>query len=226
MKIFGHRGAAGLVAENTLESVKEALHFKVDGIEIDIHQCRSGELVVIHDETLERTTNGKGEVSDFTLQELRQFSTEEGFLIPTLQEVLALIDGRSELNIELKGKHTALPTLQLLDEYISNSNWQNADFILSSFDHQQLRQLRTVTSKYRIGVLTEESIAVALPIAKELEAFSVHPPIRNLTEQEVTLAKDEGFKVFVWTVNDISLIRKSKSWNVDGVITDFPNFAL
>ena len=226
MKIFGHRGAAGLVAENTLESVKEALRFKVDGIEIDIHQCRSGELVVIHDETLERTTNGKGEVSDFTLQELRQFSTEEGFLIPTLQEVLALIDGRCELNIELKGKHTALPTLQLLDEYIPNSNWQNADFILSSFDHQQLRQLRTVTSKYRIGVLTEESIAVALPVAKELEAFSVHPPIRNLTEEEVLLAKDEGFKVFVWTVNDISLIRKSKSWNVDGVITDFPNFAL
>jgi len=139
MKIFGHRGAAGLVAENTLESVKEALRFKVDGIEIDIHQSRSGELVVIHDETLERTTNGKGEVSNFTLQELQQFSTEEGFLIPTLQEVLAVIDGRCVLNIELKGKHTALPVLQFLDEYIPNSNWQNADFILSSFDHEQLK---------------------------------------------------------------------------------------
>ncbi len=225
MKIFGHRGAAGLVAENTLESVKEALKYKVDGIEIDVHRCKSGELVVIHDETLDRTTNGIGNVADYSLQELEQLATKEGFMIPTLNQVLDLIDGQCILNVELKGINTGIPVITLLDTYIRNSKWEYDDFMISSFDHSQLFDMKAVTSTYKIGVLTEDNITEALPVAKQLKAYSVHPPIHSLTEDEVNMAKTEGYKVYVWTVNTVEFIQQSKSWKVDGIITDFPNFA-
>ncbi len=225
MKIYGHRGAAGLVAENTLESITKALEFGVDGIEIDVHRCKSGELVVVHDKTLERTTNGKGKVSEYTLQELKRFRTPEGYMIPLLDQVLDLIEAKCTLNIELKGIGTALPTVELLEKHIKKSRWNYDDFILSSFDHSQLFQIKAVTSNFKLGVLTEENVTHVLPVAKELEAFSIHPPITTLTKDEVDLANTQGYQVYVWTVNDKTLIDQSKSWNVEGIITDFPNFA-
>ncbi len=225
MKIFGHRGAAGLIAENTIASISEALRHGVDGIEIDVHCCKSGELIVIHDKTLDRTTNGKGAVSDYTLSELKQFTTKEGFLIPTLDQVLRHIDAKCALNVELKGKYTALPTMALLEEYIKNTSWEYHDFIISSFDHQQLYEVKKTNPKFRIGVLTEENVDAILIVAKDLDAFSIHPPISSLTKKSVEVAINQGYKVFVWTVNDPFLMQQSKSWKVDGIITDFPNFA-
>ncbi|AXT56900.1 glycerophosphodiester phosphodiesterase [Aquimarina sp. AD1] len=225
MKIIGHRGAAGLVAENTVESIAEAFKYNVDGIEIDIHKCKSGELVVIHDETLERTTNGKGKVSEFTLQELKKYRTKEGYRIPTLNEVLDFINAKCILNIELKGIGTAGPVMELLERRIKDSDWDYDDFILSSFDHSQLFQIKSKTFKFKLGVLTEKNIPSILKVAEVLEAFSVHPPILSLQKEEVTSAKNNGFKVYTWTVNDSSKIKSSKTWKVDGIITDFPNFA-
>ncbi|GAA4275554.1 glycerophosphodiester phosphodiesterase [Aquimarina mytili] len=225
MKIFGHRGAAGLIAENTLESITAALEHGVDGIEIDVHRCKSGELVVIHDNTLQRTTNGQGNVSKFTWSDLKKFRTIEGYMIPLLDQVLDLIDAKCVLNIELKGIGTALPTIELLEKYIKNSSWKYDDFIISSFDHSQLFQIKSVTSKFNLGVLTEENSTQVLKIAKELNAFSVHPPVTTLTKDEVDLMHQEGYQVYVWTVNDKTLIDQSKSWNVEGIITDFPNLA-
>ncbi|MCK8521100.1 glycerophosphodiester phosphodiesterase [Aquimarina sp. D1M17] len=225
VKIFGHRGAAGLVAENTIESIRKALEFEVDGIEIDVHCCKSGELIVIHDNTLDRTTNGSGAVEDFTLEELRKLSTKEGFLVPTLEEVLISIDACCSLNIELKGKNTALPTLSLIQKYVATAKWDHEQFIVSSFDHEQLIQFRENTSQYKIGVLTEDNITAVLKTAILLDAYSVHPPASSLLKSEVDLARSKGFKVFVWTVNDKSLMKQFKLWKVDGIITDFPNFA-
>ncbi|WP_108804973.1 glycerophosphodiester phosphodiesterase family protein [Aquimarina sp. Aq107] len=225
MKIIGHRGAAGLVAENTVESIAEAFKYDVKGIEIDIHKCKSGELVVIHDETLERTTHGKGKVSEFTLQELKKYRTKEGYRIPTLNEVLDFINAKCILNIELKGIGTAGPVMELLERRIKDSDWDYDDFILSSFDHSQLFQIKSKTSKFKLGVLTEKNIPSILKVAEVLEAFSVHPPILSLQKEEVTSAKNNGFKVYTWTVNDSSKIKSSKTWKVDGIITDFPNFA-
>ncbi len=225
MKIFGHRGAAGVLAENTLESITEALAHGVDGIEIDIHRCKSGELVVIHDATLQRTTNGNGKVSEYTWSDLKKFRTIEGYKIPLLDQVLELVDAQCMLNIELKGIGTALPTIELIEKYIKNSRWNYDDFILSSFDHSQLFQIKKATSKFKLGVLTEENSTQILPVAKELNAYSIHPPVTTLTKDEVDLAHQEGYKVYVWTVNDTVLIDQSKSYNVEGIITDFPNLA-
>lgn len=226
MKIFGHRGAAGLVDENTLESIVEALRYPIDGIEIDVHCCKSGELVVIHDETVDRTTNGKGKVSDYTLSELKRFSTSMGYAIPSLTEVLDYLDARCQLNVELKGENTAKHVVRLLQKLIAETHWEYDHFIISSFDHPQLHKVKELDPRFKIGVLTEANAVSVLSEAKKLAAYAIHPPIHLLTKAEVIKVKTQGFKVFTWTINEKELITQSKLWNVDGIITDFPNFAI
>ena len=224
MDVIGHRGAAGLVEENTLESIIKALRYPIQGIEIDVHVCKSGEVVVIHDETLNRTTNGSGKVEDYTLAELKQFVTKDGYAIPTLNEVLEIIDASCMLNVELKGANSAQSVIEVLEAFISNSALTYDQFILSSFEHSQLFEAKKLQPKFKLGVLTEEDITAVLNVAKELNAYAIHPPIHSLTFEPVQKAKELGFKVFVWTVNAKQLIAQCKTWNVDGIITDFPNF--
>ncbi|RZS99750.1 glycerophosphodiester phosphodiesterase [Aquimarina brevivitae] len=226
MKIFGHRGAAGLVAENTLASFAKAVALGVAGVELDVHRCKSGEIVVIHDFTVDRTTNGVGAVHELTLTELKALAVEDQFDIPTLAEVLDLIDARCQVNIELKGSHTALPVLELIKQYCSSSLWNLDQFIVSSFDHTQLLQLYQLDKTLKIGVLTEGPIEEVLTLAQEIEAFSIHPNVLHCTPSAVARVQDFGFKLYVWTVNKKSAIEKLIDLKVDAIITDFPNFAL
>ncbi|MBA6363297.1 glycerophosphodiester phosphodiesterase, partial [Colwellia sp. BRX8-8] len=104
--------------ENTLRSFKKALALNVDAIELDVYVCKTGELVVIHDDKVDRTTNGIGYTEDKTFVELRQLDAGKGELIPTLEEVLDLVDKSVIVNIELKGRSTAIATYQVIDKYI------------------------------------------------------------------------------------------------------------
>ena len=226
MKTFGHRGAAGLVAENTLPSISKALELGVDGIEIDVHCCKSGELVVIHDNSVDRTTNGVGLVKNLTLTELKELSINGKYSIPALTEVLDLLDAQCQLNIELKGSGTARPVVDLLKEYLENSSWDKSDFIISSFDHNQLFDVLLIDDELKIGVLTEGTIADVLTIAKSLKAYSIHPSIEKFDDKEALLAIEGGFDIYVWTVNDKIEIDRLSNLNVEAIITDFPNFAI
>jgi len=194
-------------------------------LQIDVHCCKTGEVVVIHDDTVDRTTQGKGQVAELSWTELKKLRTSEGFKIPLLSEVLDIIDAKCVLNVELKGIGVAIPTIELLNSYIKKSKWNYENIILSSFDHSQLFQVKKITSAYRLGVLTEKMIPNILNVAQSLEAFSVHPPITSLTNQAVAQAKENGYKVYVWTVNKESDMAKLKDWQIDGMITDFPNKA-
>ena len=226
MKTFGHRGAAGLVAENTLPSISKALELGVDGIEIDVHCCKSGELVVIHDNSVDRTTNGVGLVKNLTLTELKELSINGKYSIPALTEVLDLLDAQCQLNIELKGSGTARPVVDLLKEYLENSSWDKSDFIISSFDHNQLFDVLSIDDELKIGVLTEGTITDVLTIAKSLKAYSIHPSIEKFDDKEALLAIEGGFDIYVWTVNDKIEIDRLSNLNVEAIITDFPNFAI
>src|SRR6478672_815772 len=109
--IIGHRGAKGYKPENTLSSFQKAVDMKVDGIELDVHSSSDGEIVVFHDETLDRMTNGRGNISQYSFSELRDFRIAREHQIPTLKEVFDLVDKRCLINIELKAKTTVKPAV-------------------------------------------------------------------------------------------------------------------
>jgi len=217
MQKIGHRGATGYELENTLVSFEKAIELNVDGIELDVHLSSDGELVVIHDDTIDRTTNGRGFVNQFNALELKKNG------IPKLIEVLELINRNCFVNIELKGIGTAKPVVVVIEFFVSNKNYNYNDFLVSSFDWKMLVDIQLVNPKIRIGVLTEESIEDTLAFAKKTNAFSIHPDYRLLTKDNVALMQENGFKVFPWTVNSIEDIHKIKSFNVNGIISDFPD---
>ena len=220
---IGHRGAKGHVAENTLESIQKALDFGVNGIEIDVHVCASGELVVFHDFTLDRITNGTGEVRKKSLSELKQLKVNETYSIPTLEEVLDVIDKKCFINIELKGRHTASKTCKLVQKYIQEKGWKYHDFLLSSFQHFELSNVYKIDKQMPLGVLTKASVNEAMEFAKTIQAVAIHPNSALLTKDNVNRAQTEGYKVYTWTVNDEQTIKRMKSYEVDGIISDFPD---
>lgn len=220
---IGHRGAKGYEPENTLIAFEKAINLGVDGIELDVHLSSEKELIVIHDKTVDRTTNGKGEVNQLSLKELKTLKIKITEKIPTLTEVLDLVNQRCFINIELKGIGTAQPVLQLISHYTSEKNWDYNSFIISSFDWKMLEETHSLDSKIKIGVLTEESIDKALAFAKKINAFSIHPDYELLSKENVILMQQNGFEVYPWTVNSENAIQKIKSYNVNGIISDFPD---
>ena len=131
---IGHRGAPGYEPENTLRSFEKAISMGVDMVELDVHKCKSGELVVIHDKKVNRTTNKKGFVKNKNLQQLKTLDAGKKEKIPTLKEVLDFINKRVKINIELKGPKTTEAVLKLIEEYINKKKSKYSQFIISSFD--------------------------------------------------------------------------------------------
>ncbi|AUC82524.1 glycerophosphodiester phosphodiesterase family protein [Lacinutrix sp. Bg11-31] len=220
---FGHRGAKGYVAENTVESILKAIELGVDGIEIDVHKCKSGELVVFHDFTVDRITNGTGEISSFTLKELKGLMVLDHYQIPTLIEVLDAIDRKCILNIELKGKGTASKTVGLIENYIEKHNWNYNDFIVSSFKNEEIGAVFSINKKIPLGVLIESNFDKAIVFAKSINAVAIHPDYTMLTKENVEEAQAEGFNINTWTVNTPQAIKRMKSYNVNAIISDFPD---
>jgi glycerophosphoryl diester phosphodiesterase len=219
---IGHRGAKGHVAENTLASFQKALEMGVDGIELDVHVCATGELVVIHDFTVDRTTNGTGEVHKMTLAELKKLKVEEQYTIPLLDEVLALVNRKCLMNIEMKGRHTAKPVSDFVDKYVKEKGWSYDDFIVSSFQREELQILSELNKNIPIGILTQASVTQAWEWAEEFSAKAIHPHYSLLTESNVKKARQAGLKVYTWTINDAEDIERIKAYDVDGIISDFP----
>lgn len=220
---IGHRGANGYETENTLVSFIKALDLQVDGIELDVHLSIDGSLIVMHDETIDRTTNGKGFVNKLTLKELKSFRINDSIEIPTLEEVFDLIDKKCLINIELKNHETAEKVVALIEKYINEKNWKYADFIVSSFDWNAIQQVRFLNEKIPIGVLTEEDLDLAFSFAKFLKAEAINPDFKLLTSEKVFEFQSKNIKVFPWTVNNLEDIQKMKTMNVDGIISDFPD---
>ncbi|WP_079735769.1 glycerophosphodiester phosphodiesterase [Salegentibacter salegens] len=220
---IGHRGAKGHLAENTLESIQKALNFGVDAIEIDVHRCKTGELVVIHDFTLDRTTNGSGEIAKKSLAELKNLKVEDQFEIPLLTQVLDLIERKCTINIELKGLNTATATSEIITNYIAERNWKYEDFIVSSFQKNELFQMRKLDENVPLGILSKASVTEAIELGKLLKASAIHPSLGIITRDNVKASHEAGFKVNVWTVNEPQDIERMREFGVDGIISDFPD---
>ncbi|MGB8705865.1 MAG: glycerophosphodiester phosphodiesterase family protein, partial [Gillisia sp.] len=182
---IGHRGAKGHVAENTLESITKALSLGADAIEIDVHRCASGEIVVMHDFTLDRTTNGSGEIARKHFAEISDLRIEQKYKIPLLTEVLDLIEGRCKINIELKGLNTATGTCKIIEEYLNNRNWKYSDFIVSSFQKNELFEVFKQNEEIPIAILSKASVSEAIELGKKLHARFIHPGLGIITRENV-----------------------------------------
>lgn len=214
---IGHRGAKGYVAENTLASFQKAIDLGANGIELDVHLSLDGKVIVIHDETVDRTTSGKGFVKDYSATELKALG------IPTLISVFELVNQKCFINVELKTYETANKVAELIEHYVAEKGWKYDDFIVSSFDWNALQQVRFQNDNIRIGVLTNTDIGLALAFAKFIKAYSIHPYYHLLTTKNVANMQTKNFKVYPWTINEPEDIIFVKSLNVDGIITDFPD---
>ena len=220
---IGHRGAKGHEPENTLISFQKALDMQVDGIELDVHLSADGELIVIHDETIDRTTNGIGLVNTLSLRQLKMCRINNHHEIPLLSEVFDLVNKNCFINIELKSYETAEKVVELIEDYVSEKNWKYEQFLISSFDWNALQQVRFLNERIQIGVLTETDLDLALAFAKFIQAKSIHPHFHMLSEENVSKIQSKGLQVFPWTVNEREDVEKIKSYKVNGIITDFPN---
>ncbi|WP_433779866.1 glycerophosphodiester phosphodiesterase [Flavobacterium anhuiense] len=220
---IAHRGAKAYEPENTLKAFQKALDLNSDGIELDVHLSSDGYLIVIHDETIDRTTNGKGLVNDFTLAELKSFLIDGKYQIPTLNEVFDLVNKKCFINIELKGLGTPPKVVSLIEEYISEKDWKYEHFIISSFDWNMLEETSKLNPNISIGVLTEENIDTALAFAEKIKAKAIHPDFQLLNAENVQQMQEKGFLVLPWTVNSEEDIQKVKTYQVNGIISDNPD---
>ena len=222
---IGHRGACGYVAENTIESIEKAILLEVDGIEIDVFKCKSGELVLFHDQRLSNLVGRSERIEDLTLEELSKCLVKNKYSIPTLKKVLETVMPPLFINIELKGDNTALSTSDLLYDFILKNKWQESSFLISSFKWRELEKLRQLNKTIPIGILIDrrKTINDAIEFANKINAQAIHPYYKMLNQKNVQKIKNNHFKVFTWTVNNKAEIDKIKKLNVDGIISSYPD---
>ncbi len=219
---IGHRGAPDYEPENTLGSFKKAISMGVDMIEFDVHRCKSGEVVVIHDNKVNRTTNGKGAVKNKTIQQLKLLDAGNGEKIPTLREVLDLVNKRIKVNIELKGNNTAQPTLEIIREYINKKSWKYSHFLVSSFKKRELKKIYQLDTKIRLGSLSKRGIKDCLRLAKMINAYSIHLHLRQVNKKLIDRVHEGGYKLMIYTIKTKTDIEKIKHFRIDGIFINDP----
>ena len=222
---IGHRGSKGYIAENTLESINHAILLGVDGIEIDIFKCLSGELVLSHENDLKRLTGKSGQLEKLTLNDLKKFLVVGKYKIPTLKDVLTIIETPLFVNIELKGLNTAQATSEIIKDLSKNTSWSLENFIISSFNWNELEQFRSIDKNTSVGVLVSKSMSIneAIEFGKKINAQAIHPNFKILNDKTVKKIKNNGFKIYTWTVNNEDDINFMKKLQVDGIISDYPD---
>src|SRR3989338_9967175 len=214
----GHKGASGYEPENTLRSFQKALNLNTDIIELDVHKCKTGELIVIHDNIL-----GKKFVKDLTLEEIKSQDAGKGERIPLLTEVLNLIKHRAIVNIELKDESSAKIVAQIIQFYIKNKKWSYDNFLVSSFNLDELKKIKKIDSNINIAILWNIIPDEFIKIAKELKVFSLNLNKYFINKDIVDKAHSKNIRVLVWTVNEPTEIEKMKKLGVDGIFSDYPD---
>lgn len=223
--IIGHRGARGHAPENTLLAIDVGIRLGAHMVEIDV-QLHSGELLVIHDLRVERTTNGHGRVDELSFEALRALDAGQGQRIPTLDEVIDLVEGRVPINIELKtGPGTAEAVATSLSRRLA-SEISPSQFLVSSFHLPELYEFRQMLPAVPIGVLLCGVPLDWAACAAELQAECVNLSDEFVDERLIADARNQGRRVYVYTVNHIDDMRRLHHMGVDGVFTDYPDRGL
>ena len=229
--VYGHRGASAYAPENTLIAFQKAIDMKADGVELDIQLTKDGEIVVIHDESIDRTSNGHGYIKDMTLAELKQYNYNkthpeyEHADIPTMREVFALIQPTNLIiNIELKTGIFFYPSLEEKILALTKEFGMEERVIYSSFNHYSMKKIHELKPDAKVAFLYMDGPIDMPQYAKKHEMNAIHPALYNLQYENVVRdAKMLGLAINVWTVNDDPYIRMCANAQVDGIITNKPD---
>ncbi|EZP77178.1 glycerophosphodiester phosphodiesterase [Parageobacillus genomosp. 1] len=233
MEVYAHRGFSGKYPENTMLAFQKAYDVGADGIELDVQMTKDGEIVVIHDERVDRTTDGIGYVKDFLYKQLRLLDAGSWFhdhfarqRIPALMEVLEWVqdlDRKIMINIELKNDAIDYPHLEeKVLKMIGQLQLEN-QVILSSFNIFSMLKARQLHPTIEIGTLFEGVNESAVPRAKVVNAQAIHGDLPFVLSSEGKKAVDQGMKLRVYTVNDAKVVPMLRNAGVSALMTDFPN---
>lgn len=213
--VIGHRGVPSLKPENTLASFELALELGAAGIELDVHRVED-ELVVIHDDLVDRTTNGRGPVDQFTLRDLRELDAGEGEKIPLLAEVLSVVQDRHLVNIELKGDRTG----ERLAEFLKVNRKYQSRVLVSSFKYDELYKFTAQCPDVEVAVLSSKFDRRSIRAVKNVHAFSMNLSDRGVKPVAIATLHEMNVRVMVYTVNNFSRASELRDLNVFGLFTD------
>jgi glycerophosphoryl diester phosphodiesterase len=216
-KIMGHRGSPADEPENTLASFRRALAVGVAAVELDVQLTRDGRLAVIHDDTLDRTTNGRGPVQDLTLAELKKLDAGRGEPVPSLEEVFDLVQGKAHLVVELKQPVAAGA---LLDFFRERRAFESA--IIISFWHPALKALKQAEPRLNTGVLMVGCPVDPVGLARAADADALILQYAYVTPDLVAAAHDHGLLVYVWNIDDTETLKPYLTMNLDGIGSNRP----
>jgi glycerophosphoryl diester phosphodiesterase len=229
--IIAHRGASGEAPENTLAAFQLALEQGCDAIELDIHLSADGELIVCHDDFINRTTNGTGKISEMSASQLKQYDAGlwfhekyKGESLPLLEEVFELVPSNIIVNVEIKNVPSYYEGIeQKLINLLTAKN-RLANVVVSSFDHQCLVRLKEIEPEAKIGILYYSKLVHHRKYTSLFPApvYSLHPNFEVVTSEEIEDAKEHGLQVYSWTVNQPQEMIRVIDSGVSGVITDYP----
>ena len=225
IQTIGHRGAAALEPENTLRSFRKAIDIGVDYVEFDIHRCKSGEIVVMHDESVDRTTNGKGFVADLTLQQLKKLDAGKGERIPTLQEAIDTCKGRVKVQIELKAYGLEEDTVAAIEK-----NGVAADVIVISFYHEFVKRIKEIAVARKLYIKTGLLI-VGNPVnpAEVVKAANADYLSANqifTDKRMVDELKKAGIGIVVWNCDNERDIKRLSVLGVDAIGSNKPDLLM
>jgi glycerophosphoryl diester phosphodiesterase len=214
---LAHRGFAGVYPENTVLAVRAAVEAGADGIEVDVRRCGTGELVVVHDEHLDRLTDSTGAVGNTSRSTLQTLSVlDSDATIPTLAEVFEATPDSVVLNVELKERGLAADCLTVFDRFAN-------DVLVSSFDASALREVGE-RSDVPLALLFHRETDTALDVARRLDCEALHPYRRCCDADFLDTAHDAGFEINAWTIQSAEQADRLSSLGVDGLIADAPQF--
>ena len=215
--IMGHRGAAALEPENTLLSIARAMEIGVDAVEIDVRLSKDKEIVVIHDSTVDRTTNGTGPVSSYALKEIKNLDAGKGEKIPTLDEVVDFIGNKVKLVIELKEEGTERKVVELIKR---KKNLDDNVYVIS-FWHRLVKMVKEMDSRIKTGVLLV-GCPVDACIATQASSDALVMKYTFVNRKFVEIAHKEGLKVLIWNIDDRDLLKPYADMCVDGIGSNDP----
>jgi glycerophosphoryl diester phosphodiesterase len=232
-KVWAHRGASGYAPENTLTAFELAVKQQADGVELDIQLTKDGKVVVIHDETIDRVTNGKGFVKDFTLEELKgftcnnSFSEEKNITIPTLDEVYELLSPTGlTVNVELKTGIFQYPGIEEKALEIAKK-WKMEDKVIySSFHHPTVMKIKDLDSSAKVGLLFSDGFIGIPEYAEKLGVFTLHPPMWHMMNADfVRECKEKQIALHVWYCDEESYMKLLVDQQIQAIITNYPDKA-